>query len=449
MTAITTPNRLRVSPGPASAGHAVPGRHVTGSAVPRLLPRGGGELNLVQHDQLHGPIPYRRAPGLLISDVEAAGLTGRGGAAFPTATKMAAVLASRRRPVVVANVAESEPASGKDKQLIRSSPHLVLDGLQLAAEAVGAGRAFVYAHGDGALPGQLRQAIAERSAAQRDRVPVELVEAPPSFVAGQETALINKLNDGPALPRFTPPMAYERGVAGAPTLVQNAETLAHVALIARYGPAWFRAAGTPGEPGTMLVTCHHADGTVTVTEAEIGVPLRHVLRPGAEPVQAVLVGGYHGAWIRGDGGALALANASLRPAGVALGAGVLAALPAGRCGLAEVARVTQYLAGESARQCGPCLTGLPLIAGALSGLAGPRPDGRLVDQVRRWSGLAEGRGACRHPDGTVRFVRSGMAAFSGEIARHLRGECVADSPDGSRRPFLPVPDGSSAARERR
>jgi NADH:ubiquinone oxidoreductase subunit F (NADH-binding) len=388
-----------------------------------------------------GPLAYRGAAGLLIEEVEAAGLTGRGGAAFPTAVKMAAVAAaSDRQAVVVANGAEGEPASAKDKRLLWQSPHLVLDGLQLAAEAVGAGRAVVYLHRDDRLLRRAREAIAERSAARSDRVPVEIVTAPGRFLAGEESALASKVSGGLALPRFTPPRVFERGVAGAPTLVQNVETLAHLALIARHGPAWFRAAGTPAEPGTMLATCHQADGRTWVSEVEIGAPLGSVLDLASSPAQAVLTGGYHGAWISAAHAAtLPLANASLRAAGGVLGAGVLAALPAGRCGLAEAARVVRYLAAESARQCGPCLAGLPRIADALSHLARPYPDPRLLDHLRRWTGLVAGRGACRHPDGTVRFVRSALTVFAPEIAAHSGGLCTAASPGGSRDPFLPVP----------
>jgi NADH:ubiquinone oxidoreductase subunit F (NADH-binding) len=233
----------------------------------------------------------------------------------------------------------------------------------------------------------------------------------------------------------------ERGLGGAPTLVQNVETLAHLALIARYGPDWFRAAGTPEEPGTMLCTLRQADGSVTVAEAAIGTPLARLLDLG--PGTAVLVGGYHGAWIpAAHASRLWLTNTMLRPLGAFLGAGVLAALPADRCGLAETARVARYLALESAGQCGPCLNGLPRIAAALAvlaGLAGRRPDPRVVPDLSRWAGLVEGRGACHHPDGTVRFVRSALRVFAAEVRQHQQGRCSARSSV----PFLPAPAGPS------
>ena len=281
--------------------------------LPRLLPADGSPAGLPAHLAQHGPLPYRGGPGRLIPDVTESGLAGRGGAAFPAGRKLAAVAAAGRRPVVVANGAESEPLSAKDKTLLRYSPHLVLDGLQLAAEAVGARRAVLYLHADFSLPGQLASLIAERRTGGLDRAEVEVVAAPPRFLSGQETAAVNVINGGPALPAFTPPRTFERGVGGQPTLVQNVETLAHLALIARYGAAWFRAVGTAAEPGSMLCTIRQADGSSAVAEAALGTPLRNLLGFSGQ-VQAVLAGGYHGAWLpAGQAGRLALSNAALRP----------------------------------------------------------------------------------------------------------------------------------------
>jgi NADH:ubiquinone oxidoreductase subunit F (NADH-binding) len=222
-------------------------------------------------------------------------------------------------------------------------------------------------------------------------------------------------------------------VAGRATLVQNVETLAHLALIARYGAAWFRSAGTPAEPGSMLATLHHPDGRMSVVETTLGTPIAGLL---PLPAQAVLVGGYHGAWLpAAQAELLPLANAALRPLGAAVGAGVLAALPGDRCGLAETARVVRYLALESAGQGGPCFNGLPRMAGALEELAGPWPRPQASADLQRWAGLVSGRGACHHPDGTVRLVRSALRVFAEEMGHHARGHCTGTSSE----PFLPLP----------
>ncbi len=400
--------------------------------LPRLLPPRPEGLR--GHLARFGPVPYRGRPGALIADVKAAGLTGRGGAAFPTHRKLAVVAAADGPKAVVANGAESEPASRKDETLIHAAPNLVLDGLQLAAEAVGASEAYLYLH-QGAGPG-IRRALGERAASRQDWLEVTIADAPPRFLAGQESAVVNRLGGGPAIPVFTPPRVTERGLGGRPTLVQNVETLAHLALIARYGPRWFRALGTPVEPGSMLITCYPASGRCRVTETAIGTPLATLLGPD-EAAQAWLVGGYHGSWLPVPDAGLTLDNSSLRTLGATVGAGVLAALPTDRCGVAETARVVSYLAAESAGQCGPCLNGLPRIAATLAELAGPCPRRGARGDVERWAGLVNRRGACSHPDGTVRFVRSALRVFEPEFRLHERGHCSA----ANRRPFLPLPNG--------
>jgi NADH:ubiquinone oxidoreductase subunit F (NADH-binding) len=363
------------------------------AGLPRLLPPG----QLVPGRQL-APVSYRGKD--LIEAIGQSGLTGRGGAAFPVYRKLAS---AKNCTTVIANGAESEPASRKDATLLRQAPNLVLDGLHLVAEAVGAARVLMYPGGGG-------------------------------FLSGQETAVLNRVTGGPALPLFTPPRPAERGY-----LIHNVETLAHIALIARYGPGWFRAAGTENEPGTMLATIRTTDG-VAVREIEIGTPVKDL----AEVNGAVLIGGYHGTWLPAAvASELTLDNATLREHGASLGAGVIAVLPESVCGLREATRITRYLAVESAGQCGPCLNGLPRIANAMSDLAGGAGAGGArasgagaggTGDILRWLDLVTGRGACRHPDGTARFVRSALDVFAAEIRVHARGGCSATSPH----PFLPV-----------
>jgi NADH:ubiquinone oxidoreductase subunit F (NADH-binding) len=219
---------------------------------PRLLyPDPAG---LIEHTARYGPQPSglsRPHWQALIAEVGRAGLTGRGGAGFPTARRLAAVAAGHA-PVVVANGTEGEPACLKDRVLMARSPHLVLDGAVLAAELTGAGRAVIVVHRD--VREIMDEAAAERARAGLDRVRLEVRTAAAGFMAGQASAVVRWVQLGVAAPTATPPRLAQRGLRGAPTLVQNVETLAHLALIARYGAAWFRSAGTPAEPGTMLVT---------------------------------------------------------------------------------------------------------------------------------------------------------------------------------------------------
>ena len=391
---------------------------------PRLLAPGGGPADLTTHEQRYGPLPYGD-PDAVLRTVAESGLTGRGGAAFPVFRKLVAVADAGRRtgrgPVVVANGAEGEPAARKDKTLLRRSPHLVLDGIQVAAALTGAGRAHLAVE-DGAS--WLEQALAQR----RDPVPVKVVRLPKRFLSGQSSALAQYVGGGAALPVHQDPPVRERGVGRAPTLVQNVETLAHLALIARYGADWFRTAGTPAQPGSALCTVHVPGREVRVLEAPFGIPLSRLLP--LRGMSAILLGGYHGTWVP------AAEAADLTLDATTMGAGVLAALPADRCGPAETARILRYLALQSAGRCGPCLNGLPRMAAAFRTLATPGPQGTTREDVSRWAGLVEGRGACHHPDGTVRLVRSALTAFAPELDAHARGLCTAT--DGT--PLLPVPE---------
>jgi NADH:ubiquinone oxidoreductase subunit F (NADH-binding) len=375
----------------------------------------------------------------LIALAEASGLTGRGGAGFPTGVKLRAVASQRRRPVVVVNAVEAEPASGKDRALLRTTPQLVLDGAVLAAGAVGA-REVIVGIGRGATVEReaLVGALEARTRQRIDgRVSLRVVSAPEGFVIGEETALIQFLNGGPAKPTFTPPRPYERGVGGAPTLVQNVETLAHLALIARFGSTWFRELGTPAEPGTALITISGAVARPGIHEIALGTPLRQLIAEAGgttEPISAYLVGGYFGTWFtEGAAGDLVLHTEHLARCGGGLGAGAIVTLPTSTCGVAEVARVARYLADQSAGQCGPCVHGLRAIADALAQLVVSTADER--ERLARWVAEVRGRGACRHPDGATRFTASALQVFADEIEQHLRhGRCATRD-----RQILPTP----------
>jgi NADH:ubiquinone oxidoreductase subunit F (NADH-binding) len=406
--------------------------------LPRLLPA-ATVSGLGAHDRTYGPVRLRGET--LITEVEQSGLTGRGGAAFPAGRKLRSVMArARRGTVLVANGMESEPASAKDASLLARVPHLVLDGIALAAAAVSADQAYLCVH-RAAQAEALAAAAAERSG--RDPVPVTVTVVPGRYVASEASALVHHLNGGPAVPLFTPPRPSERGVAGRPTLVSNVETLANVALISRYGARWFRSLGAPATPGSALVTLSGAVPRPGVWEIALGTPLRDVLAlsgAGADGIQAVLTGGYYGTWLAGPAALDAPASAAgLSSAGGSFGAGIMLVLPPGGCGLAETARVARYLAGQSAGQCGPCMYGLPEIATALELVAFGGTSGRLgaraLRDLHQLPGLVAGRGACHLPDGVARLAASALRVFSGDVRRHERGPCA-----GARgRPVFPVP----------
>jgi len=408
----------------------------------RLLPRdpriGPG---LRDHLALHGELPRGLGStqwrGRVMGEIERSGLVGRGGAAFPTAKKLLAVTFQPGRAVVIANGTEGEPASEKDRALLARAPHLVLDGAAVAADLVAAGEAIIVVHRD--VRGTVDRALEERRAARIDRTQFRVVTAADRFVAGEASAVVNWVARGKPVPMAKPPRLAERGLGDRPTLVQNVETLANLALIARLGATWYRTLGTSEEPGSMLVTILGAIGTPGVLEVEIGTPVSNLLEQAGGltgPIQALLVGGYFGRWLPAE---VSLRRPfSARGLGIGLGAGLVIALPVSACGVAETARLARYLANESAGQCGPCAFGLPAIANELESLAQGRPTHMAI--LKRWISEIEGRGACSHPDGVARMIRSALEVFANEVTQHEGGWCTAVD----QRRILPTPNGWSS-----
>jgi NADH:ubiquinone oxidoreductase subunit F (NADH-binding) len=383
------------------------------SALARRLLDGAG-ADHEAHVARYGALPGLRLDDLLAA-VADSGLTGRGGGGFPAATKVRAVAQGARRPVVVGNGIEGEPLSSKDAVLLNRNPHLVLDGLEVLARALHAKRAIL-AVGPEIEPGPVTDAARRR--------PVHLVALAGGFVAGQETALVNGLNGQAPLPRDPFTRVTESGVDDRPTLVLNVETLAQIALVARYGATWFRSAGLPDDPGTSLFTISGSVSRPGVIEAERGARLSDALAP-ARPVRpaAVLVGGYHGAWVPASDLGARLTRAELAPYSASVGTGILHVLDTETCPLDLSADIMDYLARQSARQCGPCLNGLPRMASDLHRLAVGVRDPDLPNELERMAALVTGRGACAHPDGSARFVASTLRVFRGHVAAHLEGRC--------------------------
>ena len=263
----------------------------------------------------------------------------------------------------------------------------------------------------------------------------QLAVVAPGFVTGEETALVSALEGRHPKPTATPPRPFEQGYRGAPTLVQNVETLAHMALIARHGHDWFRALGTRDEPGSGLFTVSGAVGRPGVYEAAFGSPLRALVAQAGgvrgEP-GGFLIGGFFGSWVEPfTAQGLSLLDAELAAAGARLGAGAIAVLPAAACGLDQSARVARYLAdGER----GPMRPVRARPGRARRGARGPRSGrGDSRPDTLRWLQQVAGRGACRHPDGAVRFIESSLEVFADEVELHLRGRC-----SGRRGEFLPT-----------
>lgn len=425
-------------------------------SLPRILRGVGAEpMRYETHRAVHGELPavVRRPPGKgqpspLLHELSRSGLRGRGGGGFPLGTKLEAVRRAKGTPVVVVNGTEGEPMSVKDRMLLESLPHLVLDGAICIAQALGTDDVLI-AVDEGARDAteSMRRALRDRPDLGPRAAKPEIVTVPSGYVTGQESSIVNFLNTGIAKPTTQPPRISERGVARRPTLMSNAETLAHVALIARNGAEWFRQLGPSEEPGSVLVTLSGAVRAPGVYEIEYGSHLPALLQAAegqTEPLRAFLFGGYAGGWIDATAGtSVRISEQSLRPMRASLGSGIIVALPRSACAVAEVARVAGWMADQSAKQCGPCVNGLESIAEALVDICEGSAGRDSLGDIRRWSELVVGRGACAHPDGTARFVTSALSVFAAEFDDHARnGLCDACE----RRPVLVTPRHKSTVR---
>jgi NADH:ubiquinone oxidoreductase subunit F (NADH-binding) len=374
----------------------------------------------------------------LTTALERADIHGRGGAGFPTATKLRAVAAQRGRPIVVVNAAEGEPLSQKDRYLLTSRADTVLDGARAAADALGADEIVVAVdQGLDVAAAALSQIAKARHDLNGKGMRTTVQSIPSGYVSGQETALIAVLAGGEAKPTFTPPYPFERGLRGRPTLVSNSETYSHIGRVARGsydGSRLVTVTGAVSEPGLIEIT---SQTTMTGLLQSVG--------GFTESVRGVLLGGYSGTWARlADVAPLGLDEHRLRERSLTLGAGIVFLLGDSSCPVAEVARVAKWMAAESSGQCGPCIHGLSAIATALQELTSRGDRFATYGQIRRWSELVQKRGACAHPDGVARFVTTALDVFSTDFDDHAHHgaceRCAVSSalPTPRRRPDRPL-----------
>jgi NADH:ubiquinone oxidoreductase subunit F (NADH-binding) len=364
----------------------------------------------------------------LIDVLQQSGLRGRGGAWFPTWRKWSAVAAnSDGQSVVVINGSEGEPLSEKDRTLLQRRPHLVVDGAVYAAEALGADQIVIYlSRNSKETERAIEHALKERADSSPTDPPIRIERTAHRYVAGESSAVINRASGGTSKPRWSLQRSAEKGVDDHPTLVQNAETLAHVAMIARYGSDWFRRLGTATSPGTTLMTLCGNVRHPGVYEVDLSASLADVLYGvggTVTPAGGALLGGYFGTWLAPDAlQTLPLDVELLRSKhGVSMGCGVLAVLPQGGCGIVEATRILSYLAAETAGQCGPCIHGLAALAEAMQSIAASTCDSGDIDRVMRWIEMVKGRGACHHPDGAVGQLLSALTTFDRHLWSHLHG----------------------------
>jgi NADH:ubiquinone oxidoreductase subunit F (NADH-binding) len=362
-------------------------------------------------------------PQAFLAQVETSGLRGRGGAAFPAGVKLRTVRETGTETIVVANGEEGEPASAKDRWLLRNRPHLVLDGLRLAAAVVGTTSTYLYVS-DALAAERVERALTELTAVPDFGIEVTVIVVDPAYVAGEETAAVRAINGGPALPTDKPPRPFEAGVAGLPTLVSNVETLANLPLIQRLGVEAYRSVGTSRSPGTFLLTLS-GPASSGLYEIPFGATLREVLTwlgQDASAVGALLVGGYFAGVVGPRALDLPLDHDSFAEAGSGLGCGAIVMLD--DCPVAASAAVMAYFGRENAGQCGSCFNGTAAMAAVLEALRDQRVESDDMDRLGHWSGFLRGRGACGTLDGATNVAASLLREFPEQVAAHRNGACA-------------------------
>ena len=390
--------------------------------TPRLLRVGVGVESAAEYRRSGGYQNLGDAASLL-DEIAQAGVLGRGGAAFPMAVKLATVRAAAAQgldTVLVANGEEGEPASFKDRWLLRNRPHLVLDGLRLAAAIVNATHAHVYVS-DPVAAESVRQAIDELSSEDLRGVAVGVRVVDPGYVAGEETAAVRAINGGPAKPSDKPPRPFEQGVGGLPTLVSNVETLANLPFVHRHGAAAYREVGTDASPGTFLATVTGGGRAAGLYEVPLGVSAAELIAwhgIEADSVHGALMGGYFAGLLDRRVLDITLDYETLRGLGSGLGCGAVSVLT-DESPVAVAASVLAYFDRENAGQCGSCFNGTAAMAAAAVALRDGVATADDVERLERWSVVLRGRGACATLDAATNIAASLLAQFPDDVARHL------------------------------
>ncbi|ANS31949.1 respiratory-chain NADH dehydrogenase domain-containing protein (plasmid) [Rhodococcus opacus] len=348
-------------------------------------------------------------------------LRGRGGAAFSTLRKLRSVAdachAGGRRAAVIANGAEGEPLSYKDRYLLRYRTHLVLDGALVAAGATGADTIHLYV-ADTAAHAAVAEAIAQLDSRRSGGPAIVAVAAQDTYVAGEETAVVRAVATGIARPQDKPPRPFQSGIDGAPTLVSNVETLAWLALILRRG--------TIKTADRFLSTVAGEHMPAHLYELPVGLPLQELIRrlPSGDeaPGRNILIGGFFGGIIPADSNLL-LDYPSVRAMDSSLGCGSLYFLSPATCPIRVAADVVTYYATHNARQCLTCIYSTRTIAEALAGLGELDNDPSVIDRFKKWSTSLRGTGACAVPDGVATMLRTLLRHYPDVLAKHIDEGC--------------------------
>jgi NADH-quinone oxidoreductase subunit F len=381
------------------------------------------------------------APAQIIDEVSGAALRGLGGAGFPTGKKWSFIPKHNPKPrYLVVNADEGEPGTFKDRYLLERDPHALLEGMVIAAYAIGSHKAYVYVRGEYVRPScRFGRAVEEAYAhgwlgknIQGSGFDLDVVmhRGAGAYICGEETALLTSLEGGKGFPRIKPPFPAISGLFQCPTIVNNVETLACLPFILREGARRFAALGTARQGGTRLFSvCGHVNRP-GLYEAPVGVTLRELIERyaqgvrGGRTLKAVIPGGISAKVLTADEIDVAMDFDSLAAAGTMAGSGGVIVMDDTTCMLEALRSAARFFAHESCGQCSPCREGTGWIHRIVDRMADGR--GRLqdLDDLLAIARDMEGKTICVFADAAAWPVQSYITKFRSEFEEHIRtGRC--------------------------
>jgi len=371
-------------------------------------------------------------PAAVLDEVKKANLRGRGGAGFPAGLKWGFVPAKTDKPkYLCVNADEGEPGTFKDRYILGHDPHLLIEGTLIAAFAVGIHRAFVYIRGEYEnIARRLEAALAEayeRAFLGPDvfgsgfALDLRVHRGAGSYICGEETALLESLEGKRGHPRLKPPFPASVGLFGAPTVINNVETLANVPGIILNGAAWFTDQGLPTDGGTRLFGVSGAVARPGVYELPVGTTLRDIIfthaggmLPGRR-LKAVIPGGLSSPILRADELDLPMCCDALVRAGSMLGSGAVIVIDDRTPILDVLLRVARFYAHESCGQCTPCRLGTAWIRKVVERMASGGGRSGDVDELARLASGVKGRTLCPMGDAAAMPVLGIIQKFRPEL----------------------------------
>jgi NADH-quinone oxidoreductase subunit F len=377
-------------------------------------------------------------PEQVVQELKAAGLRGRGGAGFPTGVKWDKVLNHRvKERYFVCNAGEHEPGTFKDRHLLKTIPHQLIEGCLIASRTAQAKASFIYVNHEYQEEREnLKKALAqakERGFVGKNilgsgiDIDLQVFEGHGSYVAGEETAMLESMQGRPAMPRQKPPFyPTDYGLYGKPTLVNNVETLCNVPRILHKGAAWFTQVGTEKCPGTMMFSLSGAVQRPGVYEMPMGVTMRELIEtcgggvPGGKKIKAVFPGGPAFSMVTADQLDLPMDFDSLKKAGTGLGSAGVIVVDDATCMVRQTLKFSNFFKGESCGQCPPCRMGTINLATLMAKIEAGEGTQKDLDSLLQLCGFVKGTGYCTLVTGAAVLVQSSLKLFRHEFEEHIK-----------------------------